>query len=242
MNDLKVFGFEGNEVRVFMKGDEPWWIAKDVCAVLGIANVRDAATRLEEDEKDVALTDTPGGKQNLLVVNEPGLYSLILGSRKEEARAFKRWVTHDVLPTIRRTGMYATNELLDNPDLLIAVATQLKEERAARRVLELQAAEDKPKVEFFDAVADSKDAIDIGTAAKVLKVPGVGRNTLFKILRESKILMQNNQPYQEYIDRGYFRVIEQRFQKTDGSTNISIKTLVYQKGLDYIRKTVEAAG
>lgn len=241
MNDLKVFGFEGNEIRVVMQDGSPWWVAKDVCEALDIGNPAQALTRIDPDERaDVILND---GRQDRLqlAVNEPGLYSLILGSRKPEAKSFKRWITHDVIPAIRRTGMYATNELLDNPDLLIAVATQLKEERAARRVLELQAAEDKPKVEFFDAVADSKDAIDIGTAAKVLKVPGVGRNILFKMLREAKILMHNNQPYQEYIDRGYFRVVEQKYQKLDGSTNISIKTLVYQKGLDYIRKTVEAA-
>ena len=96
--------------------------------------------------------------------------------------------------------------------------------------------EAKPKVEFFDAVADSKDAIDIGTAAKVLKINGIGRNNLFDILRGNGILMANNQPFQRYVDIGYFRVIEQKYTKPDGSTNINIKTLVYQKGLDFIRK------
>jgi anti-repressor protein len=96
----------------------------------------------------------------------------------------------------------------------------------------------KPKAEFFDAVADSKTAIEIGEAAKVLNM-GIGRNNLFKFLRQQGILMENNQPYQEYIDRGYFRVIEQRYTKPDGSTHINIKTLVYQRGLDYIRKLLK---
>ena len=95
----------------------------------------------------------------------------------------------------------------------------------------------QPKAEFFDAVAESKDAIDIGSAAKVLNM-GIGRNNLFEMLRNKGILMQNNQPYQRYIDLGYFRMIEQKYNKPDGSTHISIKTLVYQKGLDYIRNAI----
>lgn len=96
----------------------------------------------------------------------------------------------------------------------------------------------KPKAEFFDQVADSKTAIEIGEAAKVLNM-GIGRNKLFQFLREQGILMNNNQPYQQYIDRGYFRVIEQKYTKPDGTTHINIKTLVYQRGLDYIRKLLK---
>ena len=96
----------------------------------------------------------------------------------------------------------------------------------------------KPKAEFFDQVADSKTAIEIGEAAKVLNM-GIGRNKLFQFLREQGILMNNNQPYQQYIDRGYFRVIEQKYTKPDGTMHINIKTLVYQRGLDYIRKLLK---
>lgn len=102
-----------------------------------------------------------------------------------------------------------------------------------------QLEEARPKIEFFDQVTNSKDAIDIGSAAKVLNVKGIGRNKLFQTLRDAGVLQRNNQPYQEYIDRGYFRTIEQSFQKPDGSTHINIKTVVYQKGLNYIRKIVE---
>lgn len=116
-------------------------------------------------------------------------------------------------------------------EALRLAANQAEQIEQQSKLIEQQ----KPKVEFFDAVAESETAIDIGTAAKVLKM-GIGRNTLFEFLRNEKILMENNQPYQKYIDAGHFRVIEQKFNKPDGSINISIKTLVYQKGLDFIRK------
>jgi anti-repressor protein len=112
--------------------------------------------------------------------------------------------------------------------MLFQIATQLEEKEKQIQLMQ-------PKADFFDAVAESKDAIDIGSASKVLNM-GIGRNKLFEILRDKGILMHNNQPYQKFVDRGYFRVIEQKFTKPDGSTSINIKTLVYQKGLDYIRK------
>lgn len=100
------FQFEAFPIRVVMISGEPWWVAADVCAALEISNNRDALTRLDDDEKGVASTDTLGGKQEMAVINEPGLYSLILGSRKPEAKAFKRWITHEVIPAIRQTGSY----------------------------------------------------------------------------------------------------------------------------------------
>lgn len=108
--------------------------------------------------------------------------------------------------------------------------------------LQQQINEMKPKVEFFNQVTGSKDTIDIGSAAKVLNIKGMGRNDLFWILRKNNILMHNNQPYQEFIDRGYFRTIEQKYSKPDGSTHINIKTLVFQKGLDFIRKNLNVKG
>jgi len=110
-NQLQIFeNQEFGKVRVIMKNNEPWFVAKDVCDCLGISNSRDAISRLDNDEKDVALTDTPGGKQEMQVVNEAGLYTLVLSSRKKEAKQFKRWITHEVLPTIRKTGGYVANE------------------------------------------------------------------------------------------------------------------------------------
>lgn len=120
----------------------------------------------------------------------------------------------------------------------LRLAAKLEEEKER---LVLENSEMRPKAEFYDDVAGSKDAISIGEVAKVLGIKGIGRNNLFKLLRDKKILQSNNQPYQEYIDRGYFRVIEQRWTTANGDTKISIKTLVYQKGLDYIRKVAQEA-
>ena len=129
-NELTVFeSKEFGNIRTVMKNGEPWFVAADVCRALDIANNRDALTRLAPDEKDVALTDTPGGRQEVSIVSEPGLYILIMGSRKPSAKTFTRWITHDVIPSIRKHGMYATNEVLNDPDLLEAQARKLREER-----------------------------------------------------------------------------------------------------------------
>ena len=109
MNELMQFGFEGHQVRIVMRDGELWWVAADVCDILGIGRPQDSVRYLDEDEKGRCLVDTPSGQQEMLVVNEPGLYSLILRSRKPEAKAFKRWVTHEVLPQIRRTGSYSVH-------------------------------------------------------------------------------------------------------------------------------------
>lgn len=199
----KVFTYDSAEVRTVMVGGEPWFVAKDVCAVLGIANNRDALGRLDEDEKGVASTDTLGGVQSLQTVNESGLYSLILGSRKPEARAFKRWITHEVIPSIRKTGMYATDALLDDPDLLLKTVTRLAEERRGRLEAEAQVAAQAPKVEAFDTFIDADGTMTVDQVAKLLGMkPKVLRDTL----RDRKLIRQDGLPYQRYTPR-YFEVI-----------------------------------
>nr|WP_243156855.1 phage antirepressor KilAC domain-containing protein [Clostridium beijerinckii] len=135
--------------------------------------------------------------------------------------------------------MYATDELLDNPDLLIAAATKLKEERAARLEAEKKVKVLEPKGEFYDDVAGSKDSIEMGHVAKVLGIRGIGRNNLFALLRDKKVLDRNNIPYQQYVDCGYFRVLEQKYTVPNGETKINIKTMVFQKGIDFIRKKIK---
>lgn len=129
------------------------------------------------------------------------------------------------------------NKLPRNFAEALRLAAELEEEKER---LALENSEMKPKAEFYDDVAGSKDAITIGEVAKVIGIKGLGRNKLFALLRDRKILQQNNQPYQEYVDRGYFRIIEQKWTTPDGDTKINIKTLVYQKGLDYIRKIAKS--
>ena len=173
MNKLTIFNYEGNNVRTILKEGSPWWVLKDVCAVLGISKYRDAAERLDADEREPVRVDTPGGPQEMTCINESGLYNLILRSDKPGAKKFKRWVTHEVLPSIRRHGLYATDELLANPDFLIKALQELKAARAKNAELtttisiqEQQIAEMKPKASYYDVVLNCKDAVSITTIAK----------------------------------------------------------------------------
>lgn len=135
MNDLQIFeNKEFGKVRTILIENEPWFVAKDVCDCLEIGNNRQALTRLDDDEKGVISNDTPGGKQNLQAVNEYGLYSLILSSRKREAKQFKRWITHDVIPAIRKTGSYTTQKL--SPQLQVLVNLEMKQKEHDRQIAE----------------------------------------------------------------------------------------------------------
>ena len=129
MNDLQMFDYNSNQVRVVTVDGEPWFVLRDVCEVLDLSNSRMVADRLDPDEKGVSQIDTLGGNQEMTVINESGLYNVIIRSDKPEAKAFKRWLTHDVLPSIRKHGMYATDDLINDPDLALRAFTQLKIER-----------------------------------------------------------------------------------------------------------------
>ena len=219
-NEIKIFkNQEFGQLRTIVKGGEPWFVAADVCKALDIGNSRMATDRLDADEKmTVSLTDTHsgqrGGAQSLSFVSESGLYSLVLGSRKPQAHAFKRWVTHDVIPAIRKTGGYVANDNLfidtylpfvdDNTKLLF------KNTLGVIRKLNKRIEQEKPLVGFAKQVGNSKNTIDIGQLAKLAQDEHIkiGRNRLFDWLRNKKILDHKNLPYQQYIDRGYFEVIE----------------------------------
>jgi len=247
MNNLEVFKNEiFGKVRVLTIDNEVWFIGKDVADALGYSNSSKAVSvHIDNDDKIMEMiAHSQNGnmvKTKTALINESGVYSLVFGSKLQSAKSFKRWVTKDILPSIRKQGMYAADELLDNPDLLIAAATKLKEERAARIEAEKKVEILKPKAEFYDDVAGSKDAIEMSDVAKVLAIKGMGRNNLFEFLREKKILQSNNIPYQQYVDREYFRVLEQKYITPKGETKINIKTLVFQKGVEYIRKLVKEA-
>jgi prophage antirepressor-like protein len=233
MNDLKIFQKEEfGEIRTMTINDEPWFVAKDITDRLGFANGRDAVSKhVDDEDKGVAKCDTLGGAQEYTVINESGLYSLVLSSKLESAKKFKRWITHEVIPEIRKTGGYHLPQTYAEALRAYADKVEQNEKLAAENAKLL------PKAEFFDAVTDSKSAISIGEVAKVLDV-GIGQNKLFAFLREKKILDYHNIPYQEYIDRGYFRTVEQKYD-VRGEVRISIKTLVFQKGIDYIRRLLQ---
>ena len=235
MNDLQIFKYNGKEVRTIQKDGEPWWVLKDVCGILGISKYRDTASRLDEDERGSVRVDTPGGEQEMTVVNESGLYNVILRSDKPEAKPFRKWVTSEVLPSIRKNGGYIANQENLTPEQIVANALIVAQNIISQKDKQIE--QMKPKAEFFDAVADSRTAISMNEVSKVLGIKGYGRNNLFEFLRKNGILDRWNVPYQRYIDCGWFRVIEQKYT-IQGEPCVTTKTLVYQKGVDAIRKKI----
>lgn len=242
--ELIPFAYKGTAVRTLIKDGEPWFVASDVAKILDITNPRSSLALLEEDEKGVHTMDTPGGAQEMGVVSEAGLYSLILRSRKPEARPFKRLVTHEVLPSIRKRGGYLTPEAaekaLTDPDFIIQLATSLKEERAARQIAEAKTRELEPKARFADAVATSHTSILVGDLAKILKGNGlnIGANRLFALLREDGYLIKRrgsdwNMPTQRAMELGLFEIKETAVAHSDGHVSINKTPKVTGKGQTY---------
>lgn len=242
MNDIKIFeNSEFGSVRTVMVDNEPWLVGKDVAVALGYQNPSKAlADHVDDDDKLNNESLSSLGQRGGWLINESGLYSLVLSSKLDSAKRFKHWVTSEVLPSIRKTGGYQLPQTY--AEALRALADKAEEAERLEKQNTLLISDNermKPKEEFFDAVTDSKDAIDMKDTANALHM-GIGRNTLFKFLREQKILTENNRPYQQFIDRGYFRVIEQRYDKGYGETGVNIKTVVFQKGVDFIRKLIKS--
>ena len=218
MNDITIFNHLGNDIRVTTdEQGEPWFVLKDVCDALNLGNTSRVADRLESDDLTLSkVMDNRGVQRETFLVTESGLYEVIIRSDKPEAKAFRRWVTSEVLPSIRKHGMYATpatiEDMIANPDMAIKLLTTLKEERAKRAQLEKQAQADAPKVLFADAVASAKTAILIGDLANILRGNGVdtGQRRLFEWMRENGYIIRQkgsswNMPTQKAMDMGLFR-------------------------------------
>lgn len=243
-NDLKTFTNDRfGSLRTVTINNEPWFVAADVCRALEIDDTGKAVGRLDPDEGtriEIAHPQNPLKTLEVLAVSEPGLYSLVLGSRKPEARQFKRWITHDVIPAIRSHGGYLTPELteqvLSDPDTIIRLATDLKKERSARVAAEQRIAQDAPKVLFADAVSSSQDDIPISELAKFLKQNGVdtGRNRLFDTLRADGYIQKfSTEPTQKAMELGLFRIVERTHLDPDGSSRLCRTTKVTGKGQTY---------
>lgn len=231
----EVFHYSGKSLRVVMVDGEPWWVAADVCGVLEIGNPSQAVQRLDEDERGLISIDTPSGDQMMVTVNEPGLYSLVLGSRKPEAKEFKRWITHEVLPQIRRTGAYNLEKALNDPATLRKALADYTERV---QVLEHKVEVMKPKALFCDAVYKAANTQTIQQVAKILNT---GPVKLFDYLRQQGFLMRNNQPYQKWIDQGLFKVAERvRFDPDTKEPITYTRTLVTGKGLHYLHEHMSA--
>ena len=241
MNKIMIFeNEEFGKVRTVCIDGEPWRVGKDVAEKLGYSDTAKAIKRhVDEEDKGVDVLSTPGGKQPFIVINESGFYSLVLSSKMPNAKRFKRWVTSEVLPTIRKTGGY-----VDDPDKFAdyylpfadeATKQMFKIQHEYIRQLHSKINTDKPKVDFADQVADTTNVIDMGEMAKLANDRGIriGRNRLFSWLRVMGILMMNNIPYQEYMDRGYFKVKESLYYR-DGESKTRQTTYVTGKGQRYI--------
>lgn len=255
--EIKIFeNPQFGKIRTMGTSEEPLFCASDVCKALGYSNGRKAVAD-HADEGDVTKCYTPmknqfGAVVQQLVtyVNESGLYALIFGSKLESAKDFKRWVTSEVLPSIRKHGAYMTNDVIErtltDPDFLIKLATELKNEKQARMLAEhkveqqsKQLTEQQPKIEFYNTVVKSNDTVDMEESAKILNFPNVGRNKLFDIMREMKVFFGTKaRPYQKYIDNGCFKLVEYKYIQND-QIKIGWKVVVFQKGLDFMRCVVK---
>lgn len=241
MNELKIFkNEEFGEVRTVEIGGEPWFVGKDVAEVLGYLNSSKAlADHVDEDDKLNNESLSSLGQRGGWLINESGLYSLILSSKLPNAKAFKRWVTSEVLPSIRKHGLYAKEELLDNPDIAIAAFKALKEEREARKALEAENKQMQPLALFAKSVSTSDTSILIGDLAKLLKQNGydTGQKRLFEELRQRGFLMKSgsskNLPTQKAMELGLFEVKESTINNPDGSVRVTKTTKVTGKGQVY---------
>lgn len=245
MNEMQIFNFKGNEVRTLTIDGEPYFVGKEVAEILGYKDT-DGAIRKHVDEDDKLTRQFSGSGQmrNMTIINESGLYSLILSSKLEKAKEFKHWVTAEVLPAIRKRGMYATpqtaEKILEDPDFLIKALQDLKQEREKRKALETENKSMQPKALFADAVATSKSSILIGDLAKILKQNGVniGQKRLFEWLRDHGYLVKRygadrNMPTQKSMDMGLFQIKETSITHSDGHITISKTTKVTGKGQQY---------
>ncbi len=241
MNELKIFeNAEFGQVRTVTIEGEIWFVGKDVATALGYVNSRKAlADHVHEEDKGVTKCDTLGGRQELSIINESGLYALILSSKLDSAKRFKHWATSEVLPAIRKHGMYAVDELLENPDIAIKAFTALKEERDKNKALQKDIQRMKPKEVFADAVSASHTSILIGDLAKLLKQNGyeTGQKRLFEQLRQEGYLIKGgssrNMPTQISMDMNLFEVKETSITNPDGSVRVTKTTKVTGKGQQY---------
>lgn len=249
MNELQTFTSAAfGSVRIIDKGGQPWFVGKDVADILGYSNSSKAIPQ-HVDEEDRQKQNLPTAQNGKLVaaswlINESGLYSLILSSKMPKAKEFKRWVTSEVLPAIRKHGAYMTDDVLkqaiQSPDFLIKLATELKEEKEARRQAEASLQAAKPKVLFADAVSASDSTILIGDLAKILKQNGynTGQKRLFQWLRDNGYLIKRqgadyNSPTQRSMELGLFRVKETPIIHADGHVTVNKTVKVTPKAQIY---------
>lgn len=248
MNDLTIFESpEFGAIRTVELDGEPWLVGKDVAQALGYTDT-DQALRRHVDDEDKLTRNFDGSGQNrsMTIINESGLYSLVLSSKLPTAKKFRRWVTSEVLPSIRRTGGYVANDELfiqtylpfadeSTKALFRTTLHTIGEQNKLIQQQRDKIQQDKPLVQFAEHVSESVNSIDIGTFSKLLYNENIkiGRNRLFAWMKKNGYLMRDTKPYQKYVDAGYFKVIEQAFKTPYGNKMVDTKTLVTGKGQIY---------
>ena len=250
--ELQVYrNAEFGSVRTTTIGGQPYFVGKDVAGILGYANTRKALIDHidEEDKDDVTIRDAIGRNQTMTAINESGLYSLILSSKMPNAKKFKRWVTNEVLPAIRKHGLYATDDLIANPDLAIAAFTVLKEEReknkelmAAVAIGQQQIAEMKPKATYYDVVLKCRDAVNISVIAKDYGWSAMRMN---EYLHEKGIQFKQGDIwllYQKYAPNGYTKTNTHIYEDSKGIQHTKVHTKWTQKGRLFIYEQLKADG
>lgn len=246
MQELQIFNSpEFGQIRTIERGGEPWFVGKDVAEALGYANARNAVPdHVDDEDKLRTQIEYAGQKREVTLINESGLYSLVLSSKLPGAKQFKRWITSEVIPSIRKHDAYMTpdklEEVLLSPDTLIQLAQNLKNEQEKRKALQEQVEAQRPAVLFAGAVETSKSSILIGELAKILKQNGVkiGPIRLFEWMRQNGYLIRRNgsdynMPTQRAMEMGLFEIKETSIVHADGHTSISKTPKVTGKGQVY---------
>lgn len=245
-NQMQVFNNEQfGDVRTVLKDGEPWFVAADVCKALEIGNPTDVMRRLDADERTLVSIEGASNGLPVNAVNEPGLYTLVLSSRKPEAKAFKRWITHEVIPSIRKHGLYAADELLANPDLFIKVLQDLKEERARsaqlatqNAVQSQQIAEMQPKVSYYDLILQNQSVMPI---VQIAKDYGFSARAMNQKLHEFGVQYKSGGVwllYQKYAPEGYTQT--RTYLNDDGACNVH--TYWTQKGRLFLYDLLKRKG
>ena len=241
MKSHDLFQFKGRQVRTIQLDGEPWFVAADVCDVLGLNNPSQALSYLDRDERRLITNEAWRTNGNMAIVSEPGLYSLVLRSRRPEAKGFRRWIAHEVIPALRKCGEYrlpaVSSVTADHSGKLLQFSRRDLLNLAIEAEAECE--ELRPKAAFFDRVADSSDSFSLAETAKMLETEGYGRNNLIKFLRREGILMASNVAKQRYIDRGYFHIVQSEYLAPDGTPRVKAVTRVYEKGVNFIRHRLD---
>ncbi|HDG7269565.1 TPA: phage antirepressor [Staphylococcus aureus] len=236
MQDLQIFNFEELPVRTLTVDEEPYFVGKDVAEILGYSKARNAIAKHVdfEDKKDAPIRGTLGGTQKMTIINESGLYSLIFSSKLESAKRFKRWVTSEVLPAIRKHGIYATDNVientLNNPDYIINILTEYKKEREHNLLLQQQVGELKPKADYVDEILKSTGTL---ATTQIAADYGISAQKLNKLLHEARLQRKVNKQwvlYSEHMGKSYTESDTIPIVRSDGREDTVLQTRWTQKG------------